>query len=177
MAQRVLIDKLGSFCYGGSVRPKSGWTQNWVEKLGVPFQMPQGWEGKAIFPVVVENMIQICNTSTEWLASSHWMMGTAIFKLRWHAKIMGGKREFSQTNTSCWCQLTWVAFTTQEGTIYHISDFGNLRLSEGLLDSVLLLYSGLDVGLGVSLSLFPSLVVVSNSPRNAKYLHALCICC
>lgn len=36
---------------------------------------------------------------------------------------------------------------------YHISEFGNLRLSEGLLDSVLLLYSGLDVGLGVSLSL------------------------
>lgn len=36
---------------------------------------------------------------------------------------------------------------------YHISDFGNLRLPEGLLNSVLLLYSGLDVGLGVSLSL------------------------
>lgn len=36
---------------------------------------------------------------------------------------------------------------------YHISEFGNLTLSEGLLDSVLLLYSGLDVGLGVSLSL------------------------
>lgn len=36
---------------------------------------------------------------------------------------------------------------------YHISELGNLRLSEGLLDSVLLLYSGLDVGLAVSLSL------------------------
>lgn len=30
-------------------------------------------------------------------------------------KYWGEKREFSR---SCWCQLSWVAFTTQDGSIF-----------------------------------------------------------